>query len=88
MAQVAAGLIAPEAAAHQVVRQVGEDLGSGNAPTAAEQLFQQFSAPSRSFDAEQQSENGVTETADRAFQVSAGLSRGAEYQVNQACQES
>ena len=47
MAQVAAGLVAPETAAYQVVRQVGEDLGNAHTEqhSAADQLIHQLASP-------------------------------------------
>lgn len=46
LAQVAAGLIAPETAAYQVVRQVGEDLGTQNGlqQSTADQMIHQLTS--------------------------------------------
>lgn len=71
LAQVAAGLVSPDTAAHQVVRQVGEDLGQQTTDngTAADQLFEQLSVPSRSPESSNEADSGASETTETAFQV-------------------
>ena len=71
MAQVAAGLIAPETAAYQVVRQVGEDLGTPNTQqqqSTADQLIHQLASPADVL-RDQQGVSGDESTQDGAFKV-------------------
>ena len=72
MAQVAAGLIAPETAAYQVVRQVGEDLGTPNTQqqqqSTADQLIHELASPADVL-REGQGVSGDGSAQDDAFKV-------------------
>ena len=69
MAQVAAGVIAPDAAAYHVVQHAGEGLNNAQPATAAEQLHQQLSATQVTPQEAGASGRGDSETANIPGQV-------------------
>ena len=86
MAQVAAGLIAPEIAAYQVVRQVGEDLGTSNVQqqSTAEQLIHHLASPADVL-REQESGSGGHLAEDVAQRVRITCHVTANQTLNSAC---